>query len=169
MRKRRGLVYLVGNLPYLAMLLLGSAVLAAVLRWSAWAWVAAGAYLVCGVLGAFWIMVFLCPHCALWGSPACPSGYGLLASRIRARQSGRQFAEKFKRHIPVIVPLWIVPPLAGGWGVAYRFSWYLVGLVAVFVLSAFVILPLASVAHGCAECPNRNQCPWRRRKRHTAH
>jgi hypothetical protein len=71
------------------------------------------------------------------------------------------FSEKFKRHIPVIVPLWLIPVGAAAVVlVSESFSWWLLGMVIAFALDAFVILPLMSTKHGCRECPQREDCPW---------
>ena len=70
------------------------------------------------------------------------------------------FAEKFKRHIPVIVPLWFIPAGIGGYALWQSQTPLLIGLVAAFVIDAFVVLPLVSRGHGCADCPQKDDCPW---------
>jgi hypothetical protein len=148
------------NLPYILMTILGAAVLFYSLRGSVWANVTATGYIFYGLVGALWIMIFVCPYCRFWGTDACPCGYGKIAARIRNRQSEDRFSEKFKRHIPVIVPLWFLPLLPAVLALIQGFTWGLVILVAAFVLDAFVILPRFSTQHGCHECPQRQTCPW---------
>jgi hypothetical protein len=92
---------------------------------------------------------------------------GLHESRwtwIAERKPGNRFNEKFKRHIPVIVPLWLIPVLAGVPLIIRTFSWPLLVLLVVFSIDAFVILPLFSRQHGCKECPQKDSCPWMGRK-----
>jgi len=151
------------NLPYILMMVLG----AAVLFWSLngpWAHVTAGAYLLYGLVGALWIMAFVCPFCRFWGTDSCPCGYGKVAARIRGRQAADRFSEKFKKHIPVIVPLWFLPLIAAGPVLARGFTWGLAILAIVFVVDAFLILPRFSSQHGCRDCPQRQSCPWMKNK-----
>jgi len=129
-----------------------------------WGWAAACAYLIYAVAGAFWIMIFLCPYCARWNTMSCPCGYGRIAAMLRQKKDAGRFKEKFKRHIPVIVPLWFIPILAGVPLVVRSFSWLMLVLLIVFALVAFIVLPLFSTKYGCADCPERNSCPWMGRK-----
>jgi len=151
---------LINNLPYIAMILLGSSILLFALGVSGWAWFAGVAYLLYGAAGALWIMIFVCPYCHFWKTAACPCGYGTIAAHLRQKKDGDRFSEKFRKHIPVIVPLWIIPALVGGVVVARSFSWFLLGLLVVFAVDAFLILPVLSRKHGCSECPQKNDCPW---------
>lgn len=72
----------------------------------------------------------------------------------------RWFAAQFRKHIPVIVPLWFVPLVAGGIPLVRDFSWLLLGFLLVFAVDSFVILPLVSKKYGCAQCPQKEACPW---------
>jgi hypothetical protein len=155
---------LINNVPYIAMTVLGAAIFAVGSGISAWGLTAGVAYLLYGAVGSFWIMIFVCPYCRYWNTRACPCGYGRIAARFRAKESVECFNEKFKKHIPVIVPLWFIPVLAGVPLAIYSFSWLLVALLVVFALDAFVVLPLVSTKHGCRECPQRDSCPWMGRK-----
>jgi len=151
---------LVNNIPYRAMTVLGTAVFAVGFRNSAWILVAASAYLAYGAVGAFWIIIFVCPYCRYWNSRSCPCGYGCISGWFRDKSPVECFDEKFKKHIPVIVPLWSIPLFAGLPVVVYRFSWMLLVLLVIFSLDTFVILPLVSTKHGCKECPRKNLCLW---------
>ncbi len=155
---------LVSNLPYIAMTVLGAAVFAVGPAGSAWKWVATGAYLVYGAAGALWVMIFICPYCHFWDTRACPCGYGRIAAKLREKKDGERFKEKFRRHIPVIAPLWFIPALAGVFMVLRSFSWPVLALLLVFAVDAFIILPLVSTKHGCAACPQKDLCPWMGRK-----
>jgi hypothetical protein len=152
------------NLPYIVMTILGAAVLWRCLVGTSWAGVAAGGYLLYGLIGAVWIMVFVCPYCRFWGSASCPCGYGKVAARFRDRRPGDRFNEKFKKHIPVIVPLWLLPLVFAAPAFLRGFTWALVVLVAAFAVDAFVILPWTSTQHGCRDCPQRRTCPWMKMK-----
>jgi hypothetical protein len=152
------------NLPYILMTVLGAAVLFWSFSGSAWAHVTTAGYVLYGLVGAAWIMVFVCPFCRFWNTASCPCGYGKLAARIRDRQSEDRFSEKFKKHIPVLVPLWFLPLIAAVPALARGFTWALALLVAAFALDAFVILPRLSTQHGCRDCPQRATCPWMKSK-----
>ncbi|HUW17931.1 MAG TPA: hypothetical protein VMW16_01360 [Sedimentisphaerales bacterium] len=151
---------LINNLPYIAMTLLGAAIFVVAFNNSAWAWIAAAAYLLYGAAGALWIMVFVCPYCHFWNTAACPCGYGQISANLTEKSDGDRFNEKFRRHIPVIVPLWFIPALVGVIAVVRSFCWPLLALLAVFAIDAFIILPLVSRKHGCVDCPQKHSCPW---------
>jgi hypothetical protein len=148
------------NVPYLFMLGLGMAVIGRGADASLGAWLGAAGFGVYGVLGALWIILFLCPHCPSFGKWSCPCGYGVIAARLRQAGDTSRFRREFRRHIAVIVPLWIIPPVVGGWGLVRSFSWTEAVLLGLFVLDAFVVLPLVSRVHGCKDCEQREECPW---------
>lgn len=163
-RTYTGMETLGHNVPYILMTLLGAAVLFLSLGAAVWAGIVSVAYVLYGAIGALWIMVFVCPFCRFWGTGACPCGYGKVAARIRDRQSEDRFNEKFKKHIPVIVPLWFLPLVAAAAALVRDFAWLLAALAAAFALDAFVVLPLFSARHGCRDCPQRQSCPWMKGK-----
>jgi hypothetical protein len=156
---------LLRNLPYKIVILLGASIFLAGLGVSLWGFIAAGLYILYGFVGSLWIILFLCPYCRRYGTLSCPSGYGLISAKLRKRQDFGRFAEKFKRHIPVIVPLWFIPPIAGIIIEITRFDWLLLVLLVVFAIDAFVILPMSSKKHGCGTCPQRKDCPWMKDKK----
>jgi len=163
---------LINNLPYIAMIALGTVVLFLSISAALWRWVAAAAYLIYGIAGVFWIILFLCPFCRYYDTRSCPCGYGQIAVRLRRRKNSKLktqnsklwmadcFDKKFKKHIPVIVPLWFIPVLVGVIALIGAISFGLLALVIVFAVDAFVLLPLLSTKHGCKECPQRDSCPW---------
>jgi hypothetical protein len=151
---------LVANIPYAAMLVIGAATISYAYEYSLLSLAGAAGYLAYGIAGAFWIMVFVCPYCAFYATRQCPCGYGTISSRIARRGDGNRFAAKFRRHIPVIVPLWLIPVACGGIALWRSFSWPVVVLLAVFVVVSCVILPLVSKRHACTECPQKDECPW---------
>ncbi len=156
----RGEVFL-DNLPYATMLALGAAIVWLALPPGAarWEWVAAAGYVAYGLMGSAWIILFVCPFCPSYGGGMCPCGYGGVAARLRRRGDPALFTRKFKRNIPVLFPLWLVPPGLAGWGLSRGFSWDLTGILAGFCVVAFVVLPLYA-RHGCERCPQRGECPW---------
>ena len=148
------------NLPYAAMILLGAAIIALGFPRTPWVVGGALAYALYGVGGALWIMIFVCPYCVYFGTRGCPCGYGMMAARL-ARKSDREgFAQQFKRHIPVIVPLWIVPLAAGILALVQSFNPWLLGLVGLFAVNSYVVLPFLAKRHSCGNCPQREGCPW---------
>ena len=156
---------LVNNLPYMAMIVLGAVILVAGLGHDLLAWIAGGAYFVYGLIGALWIIIFMCPYCGLQGTRRCPCGYGRISAQLRDKEDADGFREKFKKHIPVIAPLWFIPLCAGGAVAVRRFSWWLLVLLVIFVVDAFLVLPQVSTKHGCVDCAQKDTCPWMGRKK----
>jgi hypothetical protein len=159
-------IIILDNIPYVLMLLLGGALVAGAVP-AAWAWPVAIAFVVWGLLGSLAFMLFLCPHCPQFGR-ACPCGYGLVAVKLRPRGELGLFPKRFRIVVAIIAPLWFIPLLAAGWGL-YRhgLSWLTVGLMVVFAVNSFVILPMLSKAHACQECPQKDDCPWMGQKANT--
>lgn len=151
---------LLDNVPYAAMIVLGAAVLWVGLPEGAWRWIAAVSYALYGLVGAAWIICFVCPYCRFYDTRLCPCGYGQIAARVRPRQAGDDFARQFRRHIPVIVPLWFVPLIAGIVTLVHGVAWMPMLLLALFAVNSFVILPLLSRKFGCRHCPQKQTCPW---------
>ena len=153
---------LLENVPYALMILLGVAALLLSLYPGRATWGVGGGYLAYGLLGPLWIILFLCPHCPSFGKRSCPCGYGVLSARLRRPGDTSRFGAEFKRHIGVIVPLWLIPPIVAGVTLARGFSWPLAVVLGVFVLNSYVLLPLRSKLRGCKHCGQRAQCPWAR-------
>lgn len=151
---------IVANLPYVIMIITGVLTIAVGFDFSFRSMVGAGLYLVYGCAGAVWIMVFMCPYCIYYGTRQCPCGYGILSAKMVKKGKETCFSRKFKQHIPVIVPLWIIPVVSGGMALWQAFSWKLLALVLVFAVNSYLILPLMSRKHGCADCPQKDDCPW---------
>ncbi len=152
------------NLPYIVMIILGSLILFIGIELNAWKWISTGIYLLYGIIGAFWIILFVCPYCHFFGTKLCPCGYGKISSRLRQKKDDRLFTKKFKAHIPFIVPLWIIPTIAGGVFLIIRFSLQMLILLLLFIVNSFIILPLISTKYGCVHCPQRDTCPWMKSK-----
>jgi len=151
---------LINNTAYIVMILLGSVILIAGYGGSSSGWISAIAYLAYGIAGSVWIMVFVCPYCRYFNTRSCPCGYGRIAARFRAKETVECFNEKFKKHIPVIVPLWFIPIVAGVVPLIRNFTLPLLVMLVIFAINAFIILPLVSTKHGCKECPQKDTCPW---------
>lgn len=151
---------LLANTPYALMVLTGAAVIAMAFGRSPAAWVGAVGYAAYGLAGTVWIMFFICRYCGYYGTRGCPCGYGMVAARLAKKGGLKCFAAQFKRHIPAIVPLWLIPPVCGGWALWDAFSPSLAWLLSAFALNSFLILPLVSRRHACSECPQKDQCPW---------
>jgi hypothetical protein len=160
MREYSKLQTVAANLPYASMIVLGSALIAFVFDYSLAAFISAFIYFVYGIVGALWIMIFVCPYCGYYATLSCPCGYGKISAKIVRKQDRLCFSEKFKRHIPVIVPLWLIPMICGIVSIYITFSWSKIFLLAAFVLESCVLLPLFSKKHGCIDCPQKDTCPW---------
>jgi len=152
------------NIPYLVMTILGSVIFAVGWKGPVSNWILAGVYFLYGIAGAFLVMLFICPFCAHHDTNSCPCGYGRIAGNLRKKQELECFDRKFKTYIPMIVPLWFLPLIGGGYIVLQQFSWWYAAMLMVFVIDAFVILPLVSTRHSCKECPQRDPCPWMKKK-----
>ncbi|MHA2305822.1 MAG: hypothetical protein ACXACU_10565 [Candidatus Hodarchaeales archaeon] len=150
----------IDNLPYMIMIVSGAIILLIGLEMSVLGWIASGLFILYGIVGAFWIIIFVCPYCHYYNTRACPCGYGQIAGKLLSKKDGNLFMEKFKKHIPMIVPLWIIPVLAGGIFLILAFSWWMMALIIIFAIDSFIILPLVSRLYGCAHCPQKDTCPW---------
>ena len=156
------------NIPYILMCIIGAAVMLVSSGGSAWGITTGVGFIIYGLVGAVWIMIFVCPYCGYWNTRSCPCGYGRISSRFREKAPIENFGEKFKKHIPVIVPLWFIPLFVGVPFVIRSFSWTLLSLIIIFAVVAFVVLPLVSTRHGCKDCPQRDTCPWMKNKKNVA-
>ncbi len=105
---------ILANVPYIFMVVIGAWTIAYADGFSAQVLAGAGGYFAYGILGAVWIMIFVCPYCAYYATHSCPCGYGMISARIIKKGDYNCFSVKFKRHIPVIVPLWLIPVVCGG-------------------------------------------------------
>jgi hypothetical protein len=150
----------IDNLPYMAMTVLGGVILLITLDLTIFGWLAFLMFILYGILGTIWFIIFICPYCHFFDTRACPCGYGQLAAKVRPKRDGELFNEKFKRHIPIIFPLWIIPIIVGGLELFYYFSNLMLILVVSFIVDSYIILPLVSRKYGCAHCPQKDTCPW---------
>jgi hypothetical protein len=150
----------IDNLPYIFMAVLGALVLILGTSASLTGWLLAGLYTFYSITGAFWIIAFVCPFCHHYGTRTCPCGYGQISAKLRKVQDQSRFIEKFKKHIPLIIPLWILPLVAGIIYLLKDFTLSLLSVVVLFVVDAYLVLPLLSRKYGCAHCPQRSTCPW---------
>jgi len=155
---------LIDNLPYLFMMLFGALVFIIDPETSTRNWLFAVLYVFYGIAGALWIIIFVCPYCHYYDTRACPCGYGQISAKLRKVRDQSRFNEKFKKHIPVIIPLWIIPVVAGIFFLFKNFSLSLLILIVLFAIDAFVVLPLLSRKYGCAHCPQKSTCPWMRKE-----
>lgn len=150
----------IANIPYSIMILLGAVIISLGSGFSLTGLIGATGYILYGIAGSAWTMIFICPYCAYYATRSCPCGYGMLSARMVRRGEGSCFSEKFRRHIPVLVPLWFIPVICGGIALWYSPSWVLAGALLVFSINSFVVLPLVSRKHSCSECPQKDDCPW---------
>jgi hypothetical protein len=151
---------IIDNIPYFVMTILGAVILLIALKYSIWGWLVGVLFCLYGVIGTVWFIIFICPYCHFFDTRACPCGYGQIAARIRPKRDGDRFNEKFKRHIPIIFPLWVIPVIVGGVSLFFIYSNWMMFLIIVFIINSYVILPLISRQYGCAHCPQKETCPW---------
>jgi len=151
---------LIDNLPYIVMAIVGSSILALGFGFSFLGWILGGLYIIYVMAGTFWIIIFVCPYCQYYDTRACPCGYGQIAVKLRPKSDENRFMEKFNKHIPVIVPLWIIPIIAGAYFLVIDFNLLMLILLIIFGLNSFIVLPFLSRKYGCAHCPQKDDCPW---------
>jgi len=151
---------LIDNLPYILMTILGALIFIVGSGSNAAKWLLSGLYVSYSAAGALWIIIFVCPYCHFYGTRSCPCGYGRISAKVRRVRDQSLFSKKFKAHIPVIVPLWIIPVVAGTIFLAENYSFLLLFLVLLFAIDAFIVLPVLSRKYGCAHCPQKSSCPW---------
>jgi hypothetical protein len=150
----------IDNIPYFTMTILGGIILLIAFEFSIWGWIFSFLFILYGVIGTIWFIIFICPYCHFFDTRACPCGYGQIAAKFRPRRDGDRFNEKFKRHIPIIVPLWLIPVIVGGVSIFLNYSVWMLFLIILFIIDSYVILPLVSRKYGCAHCPQKDTCPW---------
>lgn len=153
------------NSIYAVMIILGCAIFLAGSGLTITGIVFAALYFCYGLLGSLWIIIFMCPSCVLYDNKACPCGYGVISAKIRKKGDHLHFREKFKKHIPVIVPQWLIPPSAGIMYLVQEFSVLMLVLLILFCVQAFVVLPLFSRHYGCKDCPQKEECAWMKKKK----
>jgi hypothetical protein len=151
---------LLDNLPYLFMTILGASIFVIGQGSGPTKWLFAGLYVFYAIAGALWVIIFVCPYCHFYDTRACPCGYGQISAKLRNVRDQSRFNQKFRKHIPVIVPLWIIPAVAGILFLIDRFSLPLLLIIIFFAIDAYLVLPLVSRKYGCAHCPQKDTCPW---------
>ena len=148
------------NLPYILMAIIGAAININIFKFSIPGIVFSLIYIGYCAIGAIWIMIFICPYCHYFNTNFCPCGYGQIAAKFREKNPEIMFLEKFKKHIPVIIPLWIIPLIEGLIFLILDYNFTLMILVIAFTINSFIILPLLARIYGCGHCPQKNDCPW---------
>ncbi len=122
-------------------------------------WALAVVETIASILGPLWIIVRVCPTCLLYGNAACSSGYGLVSARLVDKGDPERFGHVFSHNLYAVIPMWFLPLVSG----IYLFiigesvPWL---LLIVFVLVAFIAVPLKARYITCAKCPRRSTCPW---------
>jgi hypothetical protein len=139
------------NATLVAMYVLGTVL--TLLLW----WPLALIYLGYAVLSNLLYMAWVCAYCVHYSTASCPAGYHLFRrGRLRAKE-GREFAGQFRRNMVLLFPGWFVPPIAGAYLLWKDMSWLVVGVLTVFLLVGFVVLPRDSRRY-CETCKNEG-CP----------
>ncbi len=102
-------------------------------------------------------MAWICPYCRHCEERTCHSGYHHIARFFRPK-ANRGFAQQFRRNVAVVYPVWFLPPVAGVVRLVADADLWSGVVLALFCLSGFVALPLAS-RQICAGCVNAPECP----------
>ena len=150
----------IDNLPYIIMTILGAIILIIGFKFSLLGILAGIIFIVYSIIGTFAIILYVCPYCRYYDTRACPCGYGQIAAKVREKRDGDRFNEKFKKHIPIIFPLWIIPIVVAVISLIYELSIIMIILLVLFIFDSIIVLPLVSRKYGCAHCPQKATCPW---------
>ena len=142
------------NIPTLGIYILGTKIL---YRLSPIAGILYATYI---LISTYIFMKKICVYCHSFGTSSCPSGYGLIASKLSKKRSDLDFKTAFKKYIVVVFPTWFVPVFAGIYIFINNYSFGFILEMVFFCLMAFVIIPLFSKFVTCKSCRARNNCPW---------
>ena len=151
LRRKRMILH---NLPEFIMYVLGSIIM------SYLGLVVLIIFVVYFVFSTLWFMRFICTYCPHYDKLKCPSGYAPVAAKLFKKRDMNKFSIMFKRHIGVVFPTWFVPVIAGIYIILVDFSIVTIWLLIVFIVDAFIILPISSRRYGCDYCDLRDKCPW---------
>jgi hypothetical protein len=149
--KRNVLTILRENALQIIMYLLGTILIG--LIW----WPLGLIYLAYSVFSNYLYMAWICPYCGHYVLGTCAAGFDILSRRRFKPQPGRTFGTEFRRKSWVLYPGWFLPPIAGLYLLIANFSWPVLGLLAVFCVVAFWLLPQDSKRH-CENCETVD-CP----------
>lgn len=100
-----------------------------------------------------------CVSCCYYGR-RCMSGRGKIAAKFFNKEDPKRFCEKqvtWKNLLPQIL-LSLIPIIAGVYLLVYEFSWLVVGLILVPVLTWFVLNPMMYGKLGCLHCKQGRIC-----------
>jgi hypothetical protein len=158
----KGLVFLEENLPYVVMIIIGVAIFLLGFGIPFVGWLSATLYAAYGVIGALWIIVFVCPYCPNFGS-GCFSGHGQISKMFMPKKDESKFVKKFKGNIPAIIPIYAIPTIAGLIFFGLSLSYVMLLRVIAFAVNSYYIAPLISGKVACANCSVREECPWYRK------
>ncbi len=117
-------------------------------------------YVLIAASGMIWFFAFICTRCNAYGHRSCPSGYGLISSRFFKKRKG-DFRRAFKLNIISVALQWFIPTGFGVYFLIRSFDPVLLVLFIIFIIVAYVYLPLAARRKGCDACPQRQDCPWK--------
>lgn len=122
-------------------------------------WVFSVAFILYCIFSTLWFMRFICAHCPHYDNRKCPSGYAFISAKLFKKKDSKEFNEKFKRHLGVVFPSWIIPVVAGLYSLYYEFSLLLLLLLFAFIVIGFIILPVITKRYGCEDCNLKDSCP----------
>lgn len=123
-------------------------------------------YVIITTSGMIWFMAKICPHCKAFGTSFCRSRYGVLSSRIFKRPKEIDFRRAFKMNIIAVAVQWFIPFFVGIYRLYISYNLMLLLTFILFIIMAFLWLPLVSRKKGCADCPQRNECAWAYKPEH---
>jgi hypothetical protein len=124
-------------------------------------WIAGIVYILFVLIGMIWFWSAICTRCYAYGNPACPSGYGLISARLFKKREG-DFSKAFKRNIISVAFQWFIPLGVGVYDAIFDTDPLKIIFLLIFILVAFVYLPLAAKKKGCDKCPQKKECPFKR-------
>jgi len=117
-------------------------------------------YILSCVLYIFGFSRLLCTYCPLYGTISCPTKFGDIAAKLFVKIDEEKFSQRFKTFIPFLSLLWFVPFVAGVFLLISDFSWFHLGIIVIFFVFGFVLVPVIPMLTACKKCPVRRDCPW---------
>jgi hypothetical protein len=100
-----------------------------------------------------------CVSCCYYGK-RCFSGRGVIAPKLFKKQDPKRFCEKevtWKNLLPTMMTT-VLPILAGGFLLIQNFSWFVVGMIAIPILTWIVGNPIIYGKLGCPHCKQGRIC-----------
>jgi hypothetical protein len=116
-------------------------------------------YAIYCILSTVFIWRYVCVHCQYFGG-VCQCGFSIVATRLFEKGDESLIKSRKTLLAVLVLPCWIVPPIAAIFLLVTGFSWVLFWLFLAFAIMAFAITPYISWKVGC--CDVWRYLSWRK-------